>query len=228
MGLVTRARSIGALVALSSIVLLTGCIAHLAPAPGAVAVPGPGAGAVTRGHGVQVSARVHAWRAAPSTLESIVTPVFVTIENNGTVAIRVRRDDFVLVTADGTRIVPRSPYDIGGVATEQAPAGLAYPRVSVGVGLGVSRGGRLRYGFGDPFWYDDYYYPMTVIVALPTADMVQMALAERVLQPGERAEGFLYFERVDRKAKRIDFTMQIVDASSGAQLGTVAIPFVVD
>ena len=216
-------------VALLAVLALTGCAAQLAPAPGTVTVPGPGAGAVARGDGVQISARVHAWRGVPSSLEMIVTPVFVTIENNGKVPMRIRRDDFALVAPDGIRRLARSPYEIDGFATEQAPVGLAYPRVSVGVGLGGYRGGRFGLGppFGDPFWYDDYYYPMTVNVSLPTADMVQMALPERVLQPGERAEGFLYFERVDRKAKRVDFTVRLVDATTGAPIGTVTIPFVV-
>ena len=63
---------------------------------------------------------------------------------------------------------------------------------------------------------------------LPTGDMVQMALPERVLEPGARAEGFLYFDRVDRKAKRVDFTARLVNATSGDQIGTITIPFVVD
>ena len=218
------------MVGLVSTVAVTGCGARLAPAPGAVVLPGPGAGAVAREDGIQISARAHAWRAMPSSLEMIVTPILVTIENNGTAPLRIRRDDFALVAADGSRYVARGPYEIEGFATEQAPAALAYPQFSFGVGIGAHRGGRLGLGppFGDPFWYDDYYYPMTVTIPLPTADMVQMALPERVLAPGERTEGFLYFDRVKRKAKRVDFTARLVDATSGAHVGTVTIPFVVN
>lgn len=208
---------------------LTGCAARLAPAPGTVVAPGPGAGAVAREAGVQISARVHAWRHVPSSLEVIVTPIFVTIENNGPVPLRVRRDDFALVAADGTRSVARGPYEIEGFASEQAPAGLAHPRVFVGIG--AYRGGRFGLGMpfgGDPFLYDDYYYPSLVQVPLPTGDMVQMTLPERVLEPGARTEGFLYFDRVDRKAKRVDFTARLANATSGDQIGTITIPFVVD
>jgi hypothetical protein len=210
---------------------LTGCAARLAPAPGTVVAPGPGTGAVAREAGIQLSARAHAWRNVPSTLEMIVTPIFVTIENNGTVPLRVRREDFALVAADGARSVARGPYEIEGFASEHAPAGFAYPRASFGIGHGWYRGGRFGLGMpfgGDPFLYDDYYYPMFVNVPLPTGDMIQMALPERVLEPGARAEGFLYFDRVDRKAKRVDFTARLVNATSGDQIGTITIPFVVD
>ena len=207
------------------IAALTGCAARLAPAPETVVAPGPGAGAVAREGGIQMSARVHAWRNLPSSLELIVTPVFVTVENNGTVPLRVRRDDFALVAADGTRRVARGPYEIEGFASEHPPAGLAYPRVAFGIGHGWYRGGRFGW---DPFLDDDYYYPSLVHVPLPTRDMVQMALTERVLEPGARTEGFLYFERVDRKAKRVDFTARLVNATSGEQFGTITIPFVVE
>jgi hypothetical protein len=186
---------------------------------------------VAREAGIQLSARAHAWRNVPSTLEMIVTPIFVTIENNGTVPLRVRREDFALVAADGARSVARGPYEIEGFASEHAPAGFAYPRASFGIGHGWYRGGRFGLGMplgGDPFLYDDYYYPTFVNVPLPTGDMIQMALPERVLEPGARAEGFLYFDRVDRKAKRVDVTARLVNATSGDQIGTITIPFVVD
>jgi hypothetical protein len=91
------------------------------------------------------------------------------------------------------------------------------------------RRGRAGIGvpFGDPFWYDDYYYPVTVNIPLPTPDMIAKALPERALQPAERTEGFLYFDRVDRKARMANFIATLADAASGAPVTTIEIPFIV-
>jgi hypothetical protein len=226
----------GSLVNVAAALLLSalafaGCAARLIPAPGAQIVPGPGPGAVAREAGVQISAHVDAWTGWPPSLGTVVLPILVTVENGGTVPLRVRRDDFALVTARGARLPARGPYEVVGYAMEPAPAGFAYPRFSFGVGFGAYRGWGVGVGvplyYGDPFFYDDFYYPLHVRVALPTGDMVQMALPERVLEPGARAQGFLYFDRVKRSAERVDFTARLVDAATGAQIGTLAIPFVV-
>jgi hypothetical protein len=96
------------------------------------------------------------------------------------------------------------------------------------VGFGYRRGWGHGYPFYDPFFYDDYYYPIQVRVPLPTGDMVAMALPETVVEPGGRAEGFLYFERGWRDAAAVNFTARLVDAGSGAPVATIAIPFVVE
>jgi hypothetical protein len=56
--------------------------------------------------------------------------------------------------------------------------------------------------------------------------MVQRALPEGVLEAGGRASGFVYFEPLDRDARTLTLAVQIVDAASGAVLGTAQIPFV--
>jgi hypothetical protein len=58
--------------------------------------------------------------------------------------------------------------------------------------------------------------------------MVQLALPARTVEPGARATGFLYFDRVKRKAKRVDFTARLLNATTGEQIGTVTIPFVTE
>jgi hypothetical protein len=215
---------------LLSAAAIAGCGARLAPAPGIPVVPGPVPGAIGRSDGVQIIAYPDAWSASPETLNTIVTPILVVIDNGGTVPLRLRHEDFALVTGDGARLVALSPYEVTGFASVPAsgPVVVAYPRFSFSFGIGTYRGRRGLY-YADPFLYDDlYYYPISIQVPLPTAEMVQLALPERTLEPGGRATGFLYFDRVRRKARRADFTAQLVNATTGVPIGTVTIPFVTE
>jgi len=225
----TAGRPIAAL-ALAALLATAGCTTRLVPAPGSQVLPGSQQGAVTRREGVQLSASARAWTGQPRSLPTVVTPILVTIDNHGTVPLLVRRNGFALVPAGGAPIVARGPQEVTGVVAEPPPPGVSYPRFSFGVGLGRGGGWGLGLGvpFGDPFFYDDYYYPMQVRMPLPTPDMVQQALPESVLAPGASTSGFLYFDRVKRKPKQYDFTANLVDARSGQPVGTITIPFVVD
>jgi hypothetical protein len=70
--------------------------------------------------------------------------------------------------------------------------------------------------------------PALVEIELPTADMISMALPEGVLDPAGRITGFLYFEDVeDLDIASVDFTINLINADSGTQFGTVRLPFVV-
>ena len=214
-----------------SVAAVAGCAARLAPAPGVPVVPGPGAGAVGRADDVQVIAYVDAWKAAPSTLETIVTPILVVIDNGGTVPLHIRHEDFALVADDGTRFAAHGPYEITGFASVPAsrPVVAPSPRFSFTLGIGGFRGGLGRpFYYYDPLLDDDLYYPISVQVPLPTPDMVQLALPERTLEPGARASGFLYFDRVKRKADRVDLTARLLNAVTNEPIGTVTIPFVAD
>jgi hypothetical protein len=215
-----------------AVLLLAGCVTTLVPAPGAVVVPGPGQGAAARADGVQVVVRFGAWNGRPLNLESVVTPVLVVIDNAGAVPLRIRHEEFALVSADGRTFAARPPFAVEGVVWDTPPAGYALPRASFGFGFGVGRrigpggwGLGLGYPFYDPFFYDDYYYPLQIPVRLPTPDMVQLALPESVVEAGARASGFVYFERV-RDVDQVDFTARLVDARSGQPIGTARIPFV--
>jgi hypothetical protein len=222
----------GALVPLVMTVLMAlgGCSATLAPAPEAQRVPGPGAGAVAREAGIQVSAHVNAWRSWPPSLEGILTPILVTLRNDGTVPVRLRHDDFALVIAPGVRMIALGATQITGFAIEPAstvvgPAG----GLSAGVGAYRDWGPGSPYALGGLF-YDDFFpgYPLNLHVPLPTPEMLTLALPEGALDPGATAEGFLYFDRVKRKAGRVSFEATIAMALSGERLGVVTIPFVTD
>lgn len=209
----------------------SGCATNpdLVPAPGAQpAPPGPGKGAVAEDAGITVIARSDAWSGFPPDLDE-VTPILVTIENNGSTPLRIRYNEFTLVSpSTGKRYAAIPPFDIRGIEVEPVTSlGFSgfwvaphyapyYPRV------------RPYYG-AFPFdeYYYDQYYPTWVDIQLPTGDMIQKALPEGVLDPGGRVTGYLYFQNVDRNAGMVEFTKELVSAD-GRELGMIKIPFEVD
>jgi hypothetical protein len=222
--------SLARLGSLAALMVLAGaCAPQLRPAPEATQVPtGRGQAAVAEAGGVRVVARTGAWRALPTALELVVTPVLVTIENESEAPLRVRYADFALVSAQGPRFAARAPFEIDGYVSEPvwgypyAPYARPYPRFY------AFRGPSGRAVLVDPFFYDPFFDPYTFMgVPLPTADMVQLALPERVLEPHGRTAGFVYFERV-RNVPRVDFIARLVDDRSGAPHATLTIPFVLD
>jgi hypothetical protein len=214
---------------LAMLMMLAGaCAPQLRPAPDATLVAtGHGQGAAAEAGGVRVVARAGAWRAWPTILDSVVTPVLVTIENATDVPLRVRYADFALVSAQGPRFAARAPFEIDGFVSQPAwgqypygPYLRPYPRFY------AYRDAAGRPVLIDPFLYDPFFDLYSFVgVPLPTADMVQLALPERVLEPHGRTAGFVYFERV-HKVSRVDFTVRLVDDRSGAPHATVTIPFV--
>ncbi|HEX6135921.1 MAG TPA: hypothetical protein VFZ24_18250 [Longimicrobiales bacterium] len=204
----------------------------LAPAPGAMpAPPGPGAGAMATEAGVTVEARAGAWRGLPENLEAESIPLLVEITNDSEHTIRLRYNDLMLVAPDGRTFRAIPPFRVEGEVAQRVdvPAFEArgfriapylsrwYPRYTVV---------RREFLF-DPLYYNTYV-PQFLQIDLPTADMIQMALPEGVLDPQGRITGFVYFEDVeDLDIPSVDFTVKLIDAESGNQFGTVRIPFVV-
>src|SRR5687768_16878388 len=95
--------------------LLTSACAHqLVPAPGAQIADDRGKAAIATGAGVTVLVNADAWRGLPATLDSIVTPLLVTIDNQSGRPVRVRWDQLALHGPGNTRLAARSPLDIDG------------------------------------------------------------------------------------------------------------------
>ncbi len=210
---------------LLAVLLLGGCATHLRPAPGAQLVPGREQAAVAEAGGVRVSARAGAWRGRPAALGDVATPILVSVENTGTVPVRLRYEHFSLRAADGRVLPGRGPYEVEGVAAEAVP-GYAFARPPL-----FWYDPLWRHPFWwDPFWYDPFWFdhPRFSRVPLPTGDMVQMALPERVVEPGARVTGFVYFDRVTRAMSPLTFTARLVSDRTGEDIGAVAIPFVVE
>jgi len=187
--------------------------AKLTPAPTASVVPGAGEGASATADGVRVVARAQAWEWTPRDLQTKVTPILIELHNDGTHTVMVRYNRIALVDADGHQFHAMPPYDIDASVAEpftvQNPF-YGYNRFAIAPYLSRYYPRMLRYG--GAFAYDPIYYSPYITryraVELPTKGI------------------FVYFESLDRDARTLTLTVEIVDAESNASLGTAKIPFV--
>lgn len=217
---------------LPTLVACAGNRPDLAPAPGAMpAPPGPGSGAVASDAGVTVEARAGAWRGLPRNLEAESIPLLVEITNDSDHSVRLRYNEVKLVAPDGEMYRAIAPYRVEGAVSQTVDAP-AYAATRFRIAPYLSR----YYPIYDPvigdFVHDPLYYdtyvPARVRVDLPTTDMISMALPEGVLEPNGRITGFLYFEDVeDLDIQQVDFEIDLIDAETGTQFGSISIPFVV-
>jgi hypothetical protein len=204
--------------------------AKLTPAPGADVVAGRGRGAEAVAAGVRVVARAGAWAWNPTDLDTKATPILIELGNNGSVNMLVRYDRITLTDEAGHRFAAMPPYDVNATVNESYTVRNPY--------YGFSRFAIAPYlrrwypGFSPyagTFAYEGGYYSPYITryqsVKLPTADMIQRALPEGVLQAGGHAEGFVYFEALDRDAGMLTLNVDIIDANSGETEGTAHIPF---
>jgi hypothetical protein len=56
--------------------------------------------------------------------------------------------------------------------------------------------------------------------------MLEKAIPEGVLESGGQLSGFVYFERLDKRLKRIEFKADLINARTGIKFGSIHIPFV--
>src|SRR5439155_1439250 len=114
------------------------------------------------------------WQAHPVALDGVVTPILVTVDNQGDVPLRIRHSDFALVSGDGRRFVALPPGEVHGAVADSGLPGYAYPR-SVFV---MRRDGGGRVLVTAPFPYDPFFdaFPAAPWTELPTHDMIQRAL----------------------------------------------------
>ena len=80
----------------------------------------------------------------------------------------------------------------------------------------------------DPLYYVDTFTTEMAGQHLPTPDMLRAALPEGVLEPNGTVGGFVYFQRVEDGTARVTLRHDLVNASTGVELGIITIPFVVE
>lgn len=220
--------------------LLAGCSATLRPAPGTVAIPGPGHGAIAEAAGVRIVAVAEAWRGYPEDLGSVVTPILVVVENGSARRLGIRYDRFALESPDGRRLVAVPPFAVSGSVSVRVMAPYYPPVVGFGVAPYLSPyypgwvvySGDFPHRRAHDHWRRDWPFfmahPTYAWVRLPTTDMIQRALPEGVVEPGGKITGFLYFDELPGSTRAVTFTATLVDAAGETPFGTVRIPFVVD
>jgi hypothetical protein len=196
--------------------LLSGCASGRPPAPGAAAATVGPAGEI------EIVARPDAWRGWPAGLARFVTPIHVTIVNRGPEPVRVSHDDFELIAADGQRLASVLPAEVRGVVHEPPPP----PRSSMGLVLGPEGDGYERDWVQPGSAWNARADPAARVgesFALPSPDVLDLALREGVLEPDETASGFAYFERRSRVGPA-ELTARLVSARTGQTLGRAVLP----
>ena len=210
----------------------------LEPAPGATA--GPGDAAMATVSEVRVTADPGEWPGSYE-IASEVTPIQVTVDNNGNFPVRVRYSEMKLVAPDGRTLTALPPYRIEGTAEQPVVArGLYDPIASPAFTwnrFSVAPYYATVYpnatAWNRPFAWDPLYYDNTFgfweQTALPTPAMLARALPEGVVEPGGEVTGFVYFEDLDlSEDERVGFRFDIVNARTGREIATASMPFVVD
>jgi hypothetical protein len=170
---------------------------------------------------------------------SDVTPLKITILNGGAVPVRVSNASFVLRSRAGKDFLALAPARIRGTGEQitlveyEDPMG---PRAST-QGFAVSSpygpvypGARTTTPLDlDPFYYETTYpYWERRTVPLPTDAMMSQAFPEGVIEPEKSAVGYVYFASVPEDVGQVDLRVRLVHATTGAEMGTVTIPFETD
>jgi hypothetical protein len=215
----------------AALLLAAGCIpeTQLRPDPSAQRLQTDGDAARAEASGLQLVADGTAWKGVPEDLERSLTPVRVTLENRSGRPVRLAYGDFALVSPESHfRYAAIPPLTLSGASLASGYGGSGREDfLPLGSGRNAYGG---RWGPG-PFIgpYRDPFYPHPYVAQceerLPTQDMLEQALPEGTLESGGRVEGFLYFQGVAARERRVVLQARLVDASSGEPLGTLDIPF---
>jgi hypothetical protein len=230
---------------LAAALLAAGCVTETRLQPLPTAETTRGGAAVIEEQGVRLVADGDAWRGTPSTLERLVTPVQVRIENQSGRPLRIQYETFTLLGSSRFQYSALSPFELaeeGGTAYGGSGYGGSSANLQLSVGTGFGwysawghtpfyawghRGRGIYNPWYDP-WYDPFYRPYSYWSPpepLPTRDMLRQALPEGTLEDGGTLTGFLYFQDVSEREGRVTLQARLVDARTGEQFGTLAIPF---
>lgn len=191
--------------------------------------------ALAKKAGIMAKVSGEAWDAFPARLGREVTPIRVTIENEGDEPIRMHFSDMFLVDESGERYHALPIFELNGsvyyhepvAAPEFAYRGfyVAPHYADIYPGLPHWPGAHYAYDFG----YYDHYWGVTWQVELPTAAMIRKALPEGVLDPGGRVSGFVYFEHVGEiDADRLRFVYTPREAGDDQAIARLTVPFRVE
>ena len=203
-------RSTLQLVALSALALIfSACAtARLTPADEAQRVPNkPKAAAAETKAGVLIQAEADAWNADDRVRDEVTT-MKVTIINRGKEPVDVDYNAFLLRSSDGSEFKPVSGKDItirGAARSIGLPADTIITRSSDSA---INAPGR------EQSEKEQLH-----------ARLEEESLRSGVILPGDRAIGYIYFERVPNTKKSILFLGRVLETESGNFAATVEIPF---
>jgi hypothetical protein len=208
--------------------------ARLTPAAGArISAISPNA-AISERNGVRIYVEAQAW-PGPASITREVTPLKVTIENNGPTPVAIRYDRLYLSRQDGERFAALPPFKAKTEAAEAITPPLR-PTPSVWfTHRGFLVAPYLRYyypglrPFGYAYTYDPIYYERYLDYwaqrRIAMDEIRRHALPEGVVEPGGQVTGFVYFEDVDEDAARVSFHAELPNPGSGLSATSLTVPF---
>lgn len=217
--------------------LLTGCATktEIEPTQRAHTTPPADEVAVAKTNGVRIIAEHGEWPGNEEILRR-VTPLKVTIENHSGNLLRIRYNEFSLKSPLGTEYAALPVYGVAG--NPDTSTVTDYYSIVAAPVFEYSRFYVAPYFseiyptipiFRQPFLYDPAYDARYTTrwraTEMPTKEMLETVLPPGVLEPGGRVSGFLFFERIDERERRLRFTAEFIDAVSGESFGTISIPF---
>jgi hypothetical protein len=174
--------------------------------------------------GVRVIVRPGAWHGNPPNLADAALPLHVTIENHSAHPLALRYSNLKLrapaldyAPLDAAQLVKKT------VLVKEDP--LILPRRGAEPLTPIPHPSRSISVKENPEASPFERYYATHTVELPTLEMIDRALPERVLQPGERASGFLYFDPLRPEVHRARFTFDLIDARSALTFGHIEADF---
>ncbi len=189
--------------------------------------------AVDTVNGVKVTVTTQQWPGNQQ-VRNHVTPLKVTIQNNGKQPTMIRYGNFALVSEDGDHYAAIPPFNVEGEIEKPVIVGdYRFTPILDADGYAVAPYYRSPYKFPvyesvyyyDPLYYRTYHvYWRTRSEELPTTEMLQRAIPEGVVRPGGRISGFLYFDAVDPGNEKVTFRGTLTSPDTGKNLGTVTIP----
>jgi hypothetical protein len=214
-----------------SLILLAACGHPFQAASPNQAVPGSPRVAQAAVQGLSMNTEVDDWNGDPAGLDSVLTPVKVTLNNEGNHPVSLLYRNFTLASSQGVRTEAIPPFKING-STDPAPTPMA-PMFAYQGFYPYPYYGFYGPGFGywpnswgwNAGWYNSAYNYWSSR-DLPTADMLRKAIPEGVLNAGGKVSGYLYFQLIPPDTTSLDLQATLVDANTHQQFGMLDVPFV--
>lgn len=197
---------------------LTACSSAttLRPTPGVPRLDGSPDAALDTQCGVRVVANANAWTGPD--IRGEVLPIRVSVMNDSGHAIAIRYREVELVAPSGKTYAAVPPRQVQGAIEAHEVQSCVAPALC-------------RHEFS-PHSRDRTLHPCRdpahgTFVRLPTPEMLDWAMPERVIESGSQLAGFLYFQPVEVEQRRVTFRLRILDAKTEHEIGVARIPFAV-
>jgi hypothetical protein len=211
---------------LAMTVLQAGCVhvSHFHPARAEQAVQGEPASAFTESAGVKAWVRAGDWRGWPEDLEDRMTPVEVSLDNQGAQALDVKPSHFGLLAPNGFRYQALEPEQVQRLVASSWPVRTSVYFHHGYYGAYPWPGFPVRYGHFYPYtWWG--WYPVPVLVSPPAPPPGPPPAPQGTLERGGQVSLLLLFPVPAASLPGFELTADLV-TPGGERLGTLQVALV--